>query len=140
MTLIPINITYNGKPAVVEFEDSLTFGDTEFLIGNSVDLSDVTKPKIDLPRYRLNLLSLTIKKAPFKTGDINIIKMQDAKIIKSILKEIVKIHPLTTYIEDWMETFMSSEEMTSLDTQSTTIVPPSSVGTKKRSTNKKQII
>jgi hypothetical protein len=137
MTLIPINITYNGKPAVVEFEDSLTFGDTEFLIGNSVDLSDVTKPKIDLPRYRLNLLSLTIKKAPFKTGDINIIKMQDAKIIKSILKEIVKIHPLTTYIEDWMETFMSSEEMTSLDTQSTTIVPPSSVGTKKRSTNKK---
>ena len=140
MTLIPINITYNGKPAVVEFEDSLTFGDTEMLIGNSVDLSDVTKPKIDIQRYRLNLLSLTVKKAPFKTGDINIIKMQDSKIIKSILKEIVKVHPLTTYIEDWMETFMSSEEMTNSGTQSTTIVPPNSVGTKKRSTNKKQII
>ena len=137
MTLIPIDITYNGKPAVVEFEDSLTFGDTEMLIGNSVDLSDVTKPKIDIQKYRLNLLSLTVKKAPFKTGDVNIIKMQDSKIIKSILKEIVKVHPLTTYIEDWMETFMSSEEMTNLDTQSTTIVPPSSVGTKKRSTNKK---
>ena len=137
MTLIPIDITYNGKPAVVEFEDSLTFGDTEMLIGNSVDLSDVTKPKIDIQKYRLNLLSLTVKKAPFKTGDVNIIKMQDSKIIKSILKEIVKVHPLTTYIEDWMETFMSSEAMTSLDTQSTTIVPPSSVGTKKRSTNKK---
>ena len=76
MTLIPINITYNGKPAVVEFEDSLTFGDTELLIGTSVDLSDVTKPKIDIQKYRLNLLSLTVKKAPFKTGDINIIKMQ----------------------------------------------------------------
>ena len=137
MTLIPINITYNGKPAVVEFEDSLTFGDTEMLIGNSVDLSDVTKPKIDLPRYRLNLLSLTIKKAPFKTGDINIIKIQDSKIIKEILKEIVKVHPLTTYIEDWMETFMSSEEMTNLDTQSTTTVPASSDGTKKRLTSKK---
>ena len=137
MTLIPINITYNGKPAVVEFEDSLTFGDTELLIGNSVDLSDVTKPKIDLPRYRLNLLSLTIKKAPFKIGDINIIKMQDAKVIKSILKEIVKIHPLTTYIEDWMETFMSSQDLTSLDTQSTTTVPANSAGTKKQSTSKK---
>ena len=107
------------------------------LIGNSVDLSDVTKPKIDIQRYRLNLLSLTVKKAPFKTGDINIIKMQDSKIIKSILKEIVKVHPLTTYIEDWMETFMSSEEMTNLDTQSTTIVQRNSAGTKKRSTNKK---
>tara|TARA_R110002020_G_scaffold475706_2_gene711837 strand:- start:629 stop:1042 length:414 start_codon:yes stop_codon:yes gene_type:complete len=137
MALIPINITYNGKPAVVEFEDSLTFGDTETLIGASVDLSDVTKPKIDLPRYRLNLLSLTIKKAPFPVGSTTAIKMQDSKIIKSILKEIVKVHPLTTYIEDWMETFMSSEEMTNLDTQSTTTVPASSDGTKKRLTSKK---
>ena len=137
MTLIPINITYNGKPAVVEFEDSLTFGDSELLIGNSVDLSDVTKPKIDLPKYRLNLLALTIKKAPFKVGDINILKIQDAKIIKSILKEIVKVHPLTTYIEDWMETFMSSEELSNLDTTSTTTVPASSGGIKKQSTGKK---
>ena len=137
MTLIPINITYNGKPAVVEFEDSLTFGDTEQLISGSVDLSDVTKPKIDIARYRLNLLSSTIKNAPFPVGSTTAIKMQDSKIIKTILKEIVKVHPLTTYIEDWMETFMSSEEMTNLDTQSTTIVPPNSVGTKKRSTNKK---
>jgi len=137
MTLIPINITYNGKPAVVEFEDSLTFGDSELLIGNSVDLSDITKPKIDLPKYRLNLLALTIKKAPFKVGDVNILKIQDAKIIKSILKEIVKVHPLTTYIEDWMETFMSSEELNNLDTTSTTTVPASSDGIKKQSTGKK---
>ena len=137
MTLIPVNITYNGKPAVVEFEDSLTFGDTETLIGNSVDISDVTKPKIDIQRYRLNLLVLTIKKAPFKTGDITTIKMTDSKVIKSILKEIVKIHPLTTYIEDWMETFMSSQDMNNLDIPSTTTVPRNSAGTKKQSTGKK---
>jgi len=132
MTLIPIDITYNGKPAVVEFEDSLTFGDTETLIGNSVDISDVTKPKIDIQRYRLNLLVLTIKKAPFKTGDVTTIKMTDSKVIKSILKEIVKIHPLTTYIEDWMETFMSSQDMSNLDIPSTTTVPRNSAGTKKK--------
>ena len=137
MTLIPVDIIYNGKPAVVEFEDSLTFGDTETLIGNSVDISDVTKPKIDIQRYRLNLLVLTIKKAPFKIGDVTTIKMQDSKIIKSILKEIVKIHPLTTYIEDWMETFMSSQDMSNLDIPSTTTVPLNSAGTKKQSTGKK---
>ena len=137
MTLIPIDITYNGKPAVVEFEDSLTFGDTEMLIGNSVDISDVTKPKIDIQRYRLNLLVLTIKKAPFKTGDVTTIKMTDSKVIKSILKEIVKIHPLTTYIEDWMETFMSSQDMNNLDMPSTTTVPHNSAGTKKQSIGKK---
>jgi len=137
MTLIPVDIIYNGKPAVVEFEDSLTFGDTETLIGNSVDISDVTKPKIDIQRYRINLLVLTIKKAPFKIGDVTTIKMTDSKVIKSILKEIVKIHPLTTYIEDWMETFMSSQDMSNLDIPSTTTVPLNSAGTKKQSTGKK---
>jgi len=137
MTLIPVDIIYNGKPAVVEFEDSLTFGDTETLIGNSVDISDVTKPKIDIQRYRINLLVLTIKKAPFKIGDVTTIKMTDSKVIKSILKEIVKIHPLTTYIEDWMETFMSSQDMKNLDMPSTTTVPHNSAGTKKQSIGKK---
>ena len=47
MVLIPIKITYNGKDETVEFEDSLTFGETESLISGSVDLTDVTKPKID---------------------------------------------------------------------------------------------
>ena len=132
MTLIPIEILWKGEKAVVEFEDSLTFGDTETLIGNSVDLSDVSKPKIDIQKYRMNLLLLTIKKAPFKVGDMNAIKFTDSKIIKSILKEIVKVHPLTTYIEDWMETFISSEELNKLDTASTTTVPANLVGTKSK--------
>ena len=84
MVLIPIKITYNGKDETVEFEDSLTFGETESLISGSVDLTDVTKPKIDLSNYRLNLLALTIKKAPFKIGDVTTIKMLDAKVVKSM--------------------------------------------------------
>lgn len=137
MALIPIKITYKDKEEVVEFEDSLNFGETEKLINDSVDLSDVTKPKIDLARYRMNLLVMTIKKAPFKTGDITTLNMMDGNIVRGILREIVKVHPLTTYIEDWMETFISSEALRSSDTQSTTTVPPSSDGTKKKSTGKK---
>lgn len=132
MALIPIKITYKDKEEVVEFEDSLNFGETEKLINDSVDLSDVTKPKIDLARYRMNLLVMTIKKAPFKTGDITTLNMMDGNIVRGILREIVKVHPLTTYIEDWMETFISSEALKNLDTQSTTTVPASSGGTKKK--------
>ena len=132
MALIPIKITYKDKEEVVEFEDSLNFGETEKLINDSVDLSDVTKPKIDLARYRMNLLVMTIKKAPFKTGDITTLNMMDGNIVRGILREIVKVHTLTTYIEDWMETFISSEALKNLDTQSTTTVPASSGGTKKK--------
>ena len=137
MTLIPVDIIYNGKPAVVEFEDSLTFGDTETLIGNSVDISDVTKPKIDIQRYRINLLVLTIKKAPFAIGDATTIKMLDSRVVKNMLREITKVHPLATYIEDWMETFQSYEGENSSNIASTTVVPPNSDGTKKQSTSKK---
>jgi hypothetical protein len=137
MTLIPINIKWQGKDAVVEFEDSLTFGDTETLIRTSVDLTDITKPKIDLATYRLNLLVLAIRTAPFKIKDQTTIKMLDAKLVKAILKEIVKVHPLTDYIEDWMETFISSEDLKNFDTESTTIVPVNSDGIKSKSTNKK---
>ena len=134
MVLIPIKITYNGKDETVEFEDSLTFGETESLISGSVDLTDVTKPKIDLSNYRLNLLALTIKKAPFKIGDVTTIKMLDAKVVKSMLKEITKVHPLAGYIEDWMETFQSFEETTDSPTESTTPVQVSSDGQKKKLT------
>jgi hypothetical protein len=137
MVLIPIKITYKDKEEIVEFEDSLNFGETEKLINDSVDLSDVTKPKIDLARYRMNLLVMTIKKAPFKTGDITTLNMMNGKIVRGILREIVKIHPLTTYIEDWMETFISSEALMSSDMQSTITVPASSDGIKKKSTSKK---
>tara|TARA_R110002073_G_scaffold272853_3_gene436337 strand:- start:503 stop:916 length:414 start_codon:yes stop_codon:yes gene_type:complete len=137
MALIPIKITYNDKEDTVEFEDSLTFGETESLISGSVDLSDISKPKIDLSKYRMNLLVLTIKKAPFKIGDITTIKMLNSKVVKGMLKEITKIHPLATYIEDWMETFQSYEVQSSSNTASTTVVPPNSDGTKKQSTGKK---
>jgi len=138
MVLIPVKITYNDKEDTIEFEDSLTFGETESLIGSSVDLSDITKPKIDLSKYRMNLLVLTIKKAPFKTGDITTIKMLDSKVVKSMLREITKVHPLAAYIEDWMETFQSYEDLNNSSTRSTTVVPPNSAGIKKQSTSKKQ--
>ena len=136
MALKPIKITFNDKDEIVEFEADLTFGETETLISSSVDLTEVTKPKIDLSKYRMNLLTTTIKKAPFKVGDITTIKMLDAKVVKHMLREITKVHPLATYIEDWMETFQVFEEETSSSTQSITTVPRSSGGTKTKLTDK----
>jgi len=137
MALIPVKITYNGKDDTIEFESSLTFGETEALIGDSVDLTDLSKPKIDLGKYRMNLLVLTIKKAPFAIGDATTIKMLDSRVVKNMLREITKVHPLATYIEDWMETFQSYEGENSSNIASTTVVPPNSDGTKKQSTSKK---
>ena len=92
MALKQVKITYNDKEEGVEFEDSMTFGDVEELVGESVDLSDVTKPRIDLKAYRMNLLVKVLKKAPFKTGDVTTLKLLDAKVVQTILRELSLIH------------------------------------------------
>ena len=115
MALKQVKITYNGKEEGVEFEDSLTFGDVEELVGEAVDLSDVTKPKIDLQIYRINLLVKVIKKAPFKVGDVVTLKLLDSKVVQTILREVLRYHPLADYIEDWMETFQNLDQLKSRD-------------------------
>lgn len=116
MAIQTVKIKYKNADHIVEFEDSLTFGDVEELVGGAVDLSDVTKPKIDLQTYRMNLLLRVIKKAPFKVGDMTTIKLLDAKIVQKILREVLRYHPLADYIEDWMLTFQNLEEPKKQDT------------------------
>ena len=111
MTSKNVKIRYNGKEAVVEFKESLTFGEVEDLVGDCVDLSDVTKPKIDLKTYRMNLLLKVILKAPFKVGDLVTLQLLDSKVVQKILKEVLRYHPLAVYIEDWMATFQNLEEL-----------------------------
>ena len=111
MAIHEIKINWQGEDQIVEYEDSLTFGEVESLMGGSVDLSDVTKPKIDLKYYRMNLLTKVIKKAPFKIGDKVTLELMDSKIVKQILDEVLEYHPLANYIEDWMETFQSLKDL-----------------------------
>ena len=70
MAIKTVKIDYNGEKTGVEFETDLTFGDVEDLVSNCVDLTDVTKPKIDLASYRTGILVKVIKKAPYKINDI----------------------------------------------------------------------
>ena len=110
MAIKTIKIEYDGKEEFVEFKDSLTFGEVESLLGGSVDLSDVTKPKINLPFYRIKLLTLCLVKTPFKIGDETAIKMLNSKIANKILDEVLEYHPLAEYIEGWMETFQKLKD------------------------------
>ena len=131
MAIQTVKIKYKNADHIVEFEDSLTFGDVEELVGGAVDLSDVTKPKIDLRTYRMNLLLRVIKKAPFKVGDMTTIKLLDAKIVQKILREVLRYHPLADYIEDWMLTFQNLEEPKKQDTGYIISVQENLVGIKR---------
>ena len=55
MAIKSFKITMEAKKEIIEYEDDLTFGELENVINESVDLSDVTKPKVNLPKYRINI-------------------------------------------------------------------------------------
>ena len=49
LTIQSFTIKYEGKKETIEYEDDLTFGELEGILAKAVDLSDVTKPKVNLP-------------------------------------------------------------------------------------------
>ena len=61
LTIQSFTIKYEGKKEVIEYEDDLTFGELEHILANSVDLSDVTKPRVNLPAYRQDILLKTLR-------------------------------------------------------------------------------
>ena len=130
MVIKTFNIDWEGKKEPVEYEDDLTFGELENIINTSVDLTDVTKPKVNIPSYRMSILTKVLKKAPFPVNDAVAIRNLKAKVAKQIISEVMKDYPLMRFLEDWMVTFVGTQEATSSPTESTTSLQKVSAGTK----------
>ena len=120
MVIKTFNIDWEGKKEPVEYEDDLTFGELEGIINASVDLTDVTKPKVNIPTYRMNILTKVLKKAPFPVNDAVAIRNLKARVAKQIISEVMKDYPLMRFLEDWMVTFVGTPGATNLPTESTT--------------------
>ena len=129
MAIKSFEIDIDGKKEIIEYEDDLLFGELEAIVNISVDLSDVTKPKVDLPKYRMNILTKVLRKAPFPIDSPEAIRGLKAKTAKQIISEVMKDYPLMRFLEDWMVTFVGTQEATSSPTESTTSLPKVSAGT-----------
>ena len=129
MVIKSFEVKISGKTEIIEYEDDLTFGELENIINHSVDLSDVQKPKVNIPAYRMNILTKVIRKAPFPINDAVAIRNLKAGEAKQIISEVMKDYPLMQFLEDWMVTFVGTPETTSTPTESTTTLPKVSDGT-----------
>ena len=121
MVIKTFEIDYEGAKTIIEYEDDLTFGELENIVNKSVDLSDVTKPKVNIPQYRMAILTKVIKKAPFPVNDAVSIRNLKSGVAKQIISEVMKDYPLMRFLEDWMVTFVGTQGQMSLPTESTTI-------------------
>ena len=132
MTLQTFKITWEGKKELIEFEDDLTFGELEAILANAVDLSDVTKPKVNLPEYRQSILLKTLRKAPFKVGDVVTLRNLKSSVVNDVLRGVLKSFPLSKFLEQWMGSFVGNIEDLKIEESTTTSSQANSAGRKKK--------
>ncbi len=132
MAIKTFNVDIEGTSQTIEYEDDITFGELENILNKCLDLSDVQKPKVNIPLYRQLILTTVIKKAPFDIGDLSAIRNLKASTAKKIMEEVMKDYPLAKYLEEWVETFVGKVEETSTLNRSITSAQESSVGQRNR--------
>ena len=122
MAIKSFQIDWEGVSETIEYEDDITYGEMEAILSNSIDLSDVSKPKVNIPQYRTHILLKVLKKAPFPVNDAVSLRNIKQKQASAIMKEVMVDSPLAKYLGDWVETFTGSQIETENNTQSTTSV------------------
>jgi len=132
LVLQTFKITWEGKKELVEYEDDLTFGELEAILANAVDLSDVTKPRVNLPAYRQDILLKTLRQAPFKVGDIVTLRNLKSSVVNDVLRGVLKSFPLSKFLEQWMGSFIGMEENLKIEESTTTSSQVSSAGRKRK--------
>ena len=138
MALKRFDLDWQGGITEIQYEDDIPFGDMELIIRKCVDLTDVTKPKVNISEYRTRILPAVLRKAPFTTTDPNAIKNIPRKTAEKIIAEVMKDYPLAGCLEGWMTSFLGSGAPTNLVPTSTDSVPTTSDGKKKSQTDNQQ--
>ena len=131
MTIQSFEIDYEGKKEIVEYEDDLAFGELEAILNQWLDLSDVTKPKVNLPQYRQSILLKAVEKAPLNV-DLPTIRNLRTSVVNQVLKGVLKDFPLVKFLEDWVGTFIGTQEDINIEQVSTTSSRKNSAGNKKK--------
>ena len=102
----------------------------ESILNSCVDLTDVSKPKVNLPEYRMQILLRVLRKAPFPVGDQVALRNLKVSVVNQVLGGVLKDFPLAKYLGQWMESFIGNDLEEEINQSSTTSLPKSSAGQK----------
>jgi hypothetical protein len=132
MTIKSFDFDFNGTPSTIDYEDDITYGELEAILQNCIDLSDMSTPKVDIPKYRFQILLKTLRKAPFNVGDAVAIRNLKNSQANKIMLEVMKDYPLQKHLGAWVETFTGSQISEDQESQSTTSLPTNLAGRKSK--------
>lgn len=111
MTIKSFDITIGDKKETIEYEDDLDFGEYEFIMNQCADFSDMSKIKVNVPKYKELILLTVLRKAPFPIKDLDAIKRTKMSVIKQILKGVMKEFPLAKSLEESAQMIVGEEDV-----------------------------
>mgnify|MGYP001807703477 FL=1 len=123
MTTKSFEIDWITGKETIEYDDDITYGELEAILQGAIDLSDVSKPKVNIPKYRFSILMKVLTKAPFPVGDAVSIRNLKSKQANQIMKEVMKDYPLAKYLGEWVESFTGSLNPNEQDSEFTMSAP-----------------
>jgi len=138
MTLKTFVIDWKGGKETIEYEDDITFVTMEQIIKTTVDLRELTKPKIDVATYRLQVVLAALTKAPFNIKRPDEFKQLGRKVAEQIVSGVMKDYPLVFSLGGWMTSLLGSVEENASVSESTPTVQSNTDGQETKSTNKVQ--
>jgi len=138
MTLKTFVIDWKGGKETIEYEDDIAFSVMEQIIKTTVDLRELTKPRIDVAAYRFQVVLAALTKAPFNFKKPDELKRLGRKVAEQIVSGVIKDYPLVFSLGGWMTSLLGSVEENALASESTPTVQSSSDGQEKKSTDKVQ--
>ena len=128
-------VNFNGKQEEISYETELTFGETEQIINQSIDLTDIQHPKVKIGPFRINILMKALRKAPFSFLAEISVKALPNNLVNEILDHIMEDYPLVNFLGAWMTSFMGSEVESESPSVPTPSAPPSTDGQKPKQTS-----
>jgi hypothetical protein len=103
----------DGKKETIEYEDDLSFGDFEYLLSQTTDFTDVTKVRINVPRYKELILLTVLRKAPFSVKDLDALRKTKISIIRQIIRGVMKDYPLAKFLEESAQIISGEDQLIS---------------------------
>ena len=100
-----IPIKFDGKKATVELDEELDFGTVQDVVDANAGINDATgRMDVNLSGYGTGITVAAIKTAPWKVGDVLVLRTLPWKVALKVIGEANKLYPLETLLSAWAPT------------------------------------
>jgi len=116
------DVEINGQQETIEFKDDLSWGDTQRILKQCVDITDPKSIKVNIALYQQMILQAAVTKSPIDVKNLTQLNQLPAKTVTKIMSEVMKLFPLETLITPWITAMTGEDSLESL-MKSTSSVP-----------------